>query len=223
MVNPLVFIFALSYMRGRMSGGETHTIPTFEFMMYGMLLIQLFLDVLMNSSNAIKKNKALFAFRQVQPISSIIATGAFYFVVKLAVYLLVLVIMYFLGMEFRIDDPFFIIINAVALWLIATSLGLIFAIAQCYVPEISKIQSVLTRPLFFISAVFFSMQDIPPEYWHYLDWNPILHAIELSRHAAYNTYSNEAVSEFYLFGSALVFTFFALSVYQISWKQAISR
>ncbi|MGB6136370.1 MAG: ABC transporter, partial [Shewanella sp.] len=94
-VNPLVFIFALSYMRGRMSGGETHTIPTFEFMMYGMLLIQLFLDVLMNSSNAIKKNKALFAFRQVQPISSILATGAFYFLVKLIVYLLVLVIMYF--------------------------------------------------------------------------------------------------------------------------------
>jgi capsular polysaccharide transport system permease protein len=94
---------------------------------------------------------------------------------------------------------------------------------QCYVPEVSKIQSVLTRPLFFISGVFFSMQDVPREYWHYLDWNPILHAIELSRHAAYSTYSSEAVSEFYLFGSALVFTFFALSVYHISWKQAISR
>jgi capsular polysaccharide transport system permease protein len=222
-VNPLVFIFALSYMRGRMDGGDTHSVPTFEFMMYGMLYIQLFLDVLTNCASAIKKNKALFAFRQVQPISSFLATGAFYFLVKLAVYILVLVIMYFLGMDFRIDDPLFIIINAIALWLIAMSLGMLIAITQCYVPEVSKIQSVLTRPLFFISGVFFSMQDVPREYWHYLDWNPILHAIELSRHAAYSTYSSEAVSEFYLFGSALVFTFFALSVYHISWKQAISR
>jgi capsular polysaccharide transport system permease protein len=222
-VNPLVFIFALSYMRGRMDGGDTHSVPTFEFMMYGMLYIQLFLDVLTNSSSSIKKNKALFAFRQVQPISSVLASSIFYFFIKIAVYIFVLIIMYFLKMDFQIDDPFSLIFNAIALWLIATSLGLIFAIAQCYVPELAKIQGVLTRPLFFISGVFFSMQDIPREYWHYLDWNPILHAIELSRHAAYHTYSVEAVSEFYLFGSALVFTFFALSVYQISWKQAISR
>jgi capsular polysaccharide transport system permease protein len=222
-VNPLAFIFMLSYIRGRMDGGETHTIPTFEFMMYGMLLIQLFLDVFMNSSNAIKKNKALFAFRQVQPISSLLATGAFYFLVKLTVYILVLAIMYFLGMEFRIDDPLSIMLNAVALWLIAMSLGLLFAILQCYVPEVSKVQSIFVRPLFFISGVFFSMQDVPPEYWHYLDWNPILHCIELSRYAAYQTYGSEAVSEFYLFNSALVLLFFALSVYHISWKQAISR
>jgi capsular polysaccharide transport system permease protein len=222
-VNPLAFIFMLSYIRGRMDGGETHTIPTFEFMMYGMLLIQLFLDVFMNSSNSIKKNKALFAFRQVQPISSLLASGTFYFLVKLTVYILVLAIMYFLGMEFRIDDPLSIMINAVALWLIAMSLGLLVAIFQCYVPEVSKVQGILVRPLFFISGVFFSMQDVPPEYWHYLDWNPILHCIELSRHAAYQTYSSEAVSEFYLFNSALVLLFFALSVYHISWKQAISR
>lgn len=222
-VNPLAFIFMLSYIRGRMDGGETHTIPTFEFMMYGMLLIQLFLDVFMNSSNSIKKNKALFAFRQVQPISSLLASGTFYFLVKLTVYILVLAIMYFLGMEFRIDDPLSIMINAVALWLIAMSLGLLVAIFQCYVPEVSKVQGILVRPLFFISGVFFSMQDVPSEYWHYLDWNPILHCIELSRHAAYQTYSSEAVSEFYLFNSALVLLFFALSVYHISWKQAISR
>ncbi|GGP39902.1 ABC transporter permease [Shewanella saliphila] len=222
-VNPLAFIFMLSYLRGRMNGGDTHSIPTFEFMMYGMLFIQLFLDTFMNCSNSIKKNKALFAFRQVQPISSVIATGAFYFLVKLTVYLLVLVIMYFIGMEFRVDDPLSIIINAIALWLIAMSLGLLVAIFQCYVPEVSKIQSVLTRPLFFISAVFFSMQDVPKEYWHYLDWNPILHAIELSRHAAYHSYSSEAVSEFYLFSSGLILFFFSLSIYHISWKQAISR
>lgn len=222
-ISPLSFIFLLSYIRGRMDGGATHTVPTFEFMMYGMLLIQLFLDVFTNCSNAIKKNKALFAFRQVQPISGILAATLFSFLVKIAVYLLVLAVMYLLGMEFRLDDPLFIIINAFALLLISMSLGLIIAILQCYIPEVSKVQNLATRPLFFISGVFFSMQDIPQEYWHYLDWNPILHAIELSRHAAYNTYNTDAVSESFLFLSALIITAFALSVYQVFWKQAISR
>lgn len=220
---PLSFIFLLSFLRGRMDGGDTHTIPTFEFMMYGMLLIQLFLETLTNCAAAIKKNKSLFAFRQVQPISSVLASALFSLLIKLSVFVLIFLIMYFLKMDFKLDDPLFILLNIVTLWMFALSLGLMFAIAQCYVPEISKIQSVLSRPMFFISAVFFSMQDVPKEYWPYLDWNPILHAIELTRHAAYNTYSTEAVSGFYLFFSALVALFFAASIYHISWKQAISR
>ena len=71
--------------------------------------------------------------------------------------------MYFLKMDFKLDDPLFVIINILTLWLFAVSIALMFTIAQCYIPEISKIQSVLSRPLFFISAVFFSMQDVPKE------------------------------------------------------------
>lgn len=220
---PLSFVFLLSYLRGMITGGDSHTVPTFEFMMYGMLLIQLFLDSVLNVSSSIKKNKALFAFRQVQPISSAIASGSFYFLVKLVVFILLMLIMYFLGIDFRIDDPLFLLFNATSLWLIGMSLGLFFAIGQCYVSELNKIQSILMRPMFFISGVFFSMQDIPKEYWGYLDWNPVLHAIELSRHAAYSTYKVDGVSEFYLFSSALVLLFFSLAVYHISWKQAISR
>ena len=220
---PLSFIFLLSFLRGRMDGGDTHTVPTFEFMMYGMLLIQLFLETFSNCAMAIKKNKSLFAFRQVQPISSVLASALFNLLIKLSVFALIFLIMYFLKMDFKLDDPLFILLNIVTLWMFAVAIGLMFAIALCYVPEVSKIQSVLTRPMFFISAVFFSMQDVPKEYWPYLDWNPILHAIELTRHAAYNTYSTEAVSEFYLFSSALVALFFAASIYHISWKQAISR
>ncbi|KYL33203.1 ABC transporter [Pseudoalteromonas agarivorans] len=222
-LQPLSFIFLLSYLRGLIAGSESHTVPTFEFMMYGMLLIQLFLETLNNSANSINKNKALFAFRQVQPISSVLASSCFYLLVKLFVFVLILLLMFLLKMDIKIDDPLFVITNVIAVWVIATSLGLLFAIGQCYVPEITKVRSILTRPLFFISGVFFSMQDIPKEYWPYLDWNPILHAIELTRHAAYNTYPTEAVSEFYLLTCTIVLLFFALAVYHISWKQALSR
>ena len=222
-LQPLSFIFLLSYLRGQVDGGSSHTMPTFAFMMYGMLLIQLFLDSFMNISNSLTKNKALFAFRQVQPISSAIAIGGFYFLMKLAVFLLIFVLMYFLGMDIEMNNLLYLILNVFALWVIGFSLGLLFALGQCYVLELNKLKTVLTRPLFFISGVFFSMQDIPKEYWVYVDWNPILHAIELSRHAAYVTYNTDGVSEFYLFSSALVLLFFSLATYHVSWKQAISR
>ncbi|TOE45661.1 ABC transporter, partial [Vibrio parahaemolyticus] len=76
-LNPVSFIFVLSFIRGRMDGGETHTMPTFVFMAYGMIIIQMFLSMWGSSSNAIKRNKSLFAFRQVQPISAFLAAGLF--------------------------------------------------------------------------------------------------------------------------------------------------
>ncbi len=222
-INPVVFIFMLSYLRGRMDGGETHTIPIFVFMMYGMLLIQFFLSMLGSVSGAIKKNKPLFAFRQVQPISSMLAVSLFNILVKLFVFLFILIIMYFLKMDISISDPLRLILNFVLVGLIGFSLGCLFAIFSCFIPEIKKIQSMITRPLFFISAVFFSMQDIPAEYWYLFDWNPMVHAIELSRYAAYPSYGTKGVSESYLIECTIVLSFFSLACYYIFWKKAISR
>ncbi|MDG3088665.1 hypothetical protein P7F88_22415 [Vibrio hannami] len=41
-ISPVSFIFMLSFIRGRMDGGETHGIPTFFFMVFGMMMVQFF-------------------------------------------------------------------------------------------------------------------------------------------------------------------------------------
>jgi len=222
-ISPVMFILILSFLRGRLDGGETHTMPTFLFMAYGMLMVQAFLETLNSGSMAIKKNMALFAFRQVQPISTVIAAGIFELLVKIFVMIGIVVATYFLNMEVQFADPLSIIVNIVCLWLLALSLGLVLGIGALYIPEIQKLQALLTRPLFFISGVFFSLQDVPKEYWWLLDWNPILHAIELSRYAAYPSYGNEGVSFGYFSTLTLVILFLTLSIYHSVWKQAISR
>ncbi|MGF1774973.1 ABC transporter permease [Vibrio wakamikoensis] len=222
-ISPVSFIFLLSFIRGKMDGGNTHGIPTFFFMVYGMILVQFLLGMIETVSTSIKKNKPLYAFRQVQPISSVIAIAGFEFLVKVFVILTIAVLCLFLKMETQIDDPIEVMFIVVRVWLIATSLGLISALASCYVPELDKLRSLAMRPIFFISGIFFSLQDIPREYWHYLDWNPLLHAVELMRYAAYPAYGSEGVSYFYLDIVTIVLVFFSLACYHVSWKQAISR
>lgn len=222
-LNPVAFIFILSFIRGRMDGGETHSMSTFVFMAYGMLIIQMFLAMWSSTSTSIKKNKSLFAFRQVQPISAFLATALFQILIKLTVFLTVLLIMYFLRMEIKIDDPLELLWCFLQISIIALSLGILFGLAEMFIPEIGKIRSLVQRPLFFISGVFFSLQDVPKEYWHFFNWNPVLHAIELSRQAAYQHYGAVGVSDSYL-GLLTLFTLgLALFCYQASWKQAISR
>jgi len=223
-VSPLIMIAGMTAMRSFMSGGgDTHSMPTVFFMVYGMILIQFFLGALSAASNAIQKNKPLYAFRQVQPISSILAIGIFELLIKMFVVLAIALICFGLKIDIEIHDAISIIFNFFKVWLLAISIGTIFGLSYCYVPELKKVQQLLTRPLFFISGIFFSLQDIPREYWHYLDWNPLLHAVELTRYAAYTSYGNEGVSYFFLDICTLVSVFFALACYHIGWKQAISR
>jgi len=222
-LHPIAFIFILSFIRGRLDGGETHSIPTFVFMAYGLLLIQLFLTVFDSASKAVKKAKPLYAFRQVQPISPVIASSLFEILVKVMVFIGISVIMYLMQMEIRVDDFLALILNVCALALFSVFFGLMFGVLSLFVPELSKMQNLLTRPLFFISGVFFSMRDVPPEYWYLLDWNPILHAIELSRYSAYTSYGNTAVSTNYLLLVTLGVVFLAMLIYRSLWKSAVSR
>ena len=45
-IQPVAFIFVLAYVRGRINGGETHSIPTFTFMAIGLVLILGFLSII---------------------------------------------------------------------------------------------------------------------------------------------------------------------------------
>lgn len=222
-IQPVSFIFILSFLRGRLDGGEAHTIPIFTFMAIGLVFIQSFLKTLGSTARSISKNKALYAFRQVQPISAVIASAMFEILVKIFVILGIILIMFFLGVEITIDNTFRFITCFLLLALLAISIGMIFGIFELFVPEIRKSRELGTRPLFFVSGVFFSLQDIPKEYWHFFDWNPILHAIELARYSVYSSYGNEGVSLNFLAMVSLIFLFISLSIYFSLWKKAISH
>ncbi|GAL24238.1 polysialic acid transport protein KpsM [Vibrio variabilis] len=181
------------------------------------------MGVLEKSSRAIQKNKPLYAFRQVQPISSIIAISGFELLTKFFVVCVIGIICFFLRQDIEIADPLEVIAIVLRVWIIATSVGTLIALAACHVPEVSKLMQIITRPMFFISGIFFSLQDIPQEYWPYLTWNPLLHAVELSRFAAYPAYGDLGVSYLFLDAATIVSLFFALACYHIGWKQAISR
>lgn len=222
-IEPVAFIFILAFIRGRISGADTHSIPTFIFMAVGLLYIQSFISIVNSSATAVKKNKPLYAFRQVQPISPIVASSLFLIIINIFVMFGVAGIATLLNINVQLASPLLFVLCFTLLMLLGIFIGLLFAVFEMFVQEISKIRSMFTRPLFFISGVFFALQDFPKEYWHYLDWNPILHAIELSRYAMFNSYGDAGVSLSFLAQTTLVAGFLSLSCYFILWKQAVSR
>jgi capsular polysaccharide transport system permease protein len=103
-LNPIAFIFLLSFLRGRLDGGETHGMPTFVFMAHGMLMIQLFLTMFNSVVRVVKKASPLYAFRQVQPISPVVAASLFQVMVEVFIIFGVCLLMYLLSIELQMNN-----------------------------------------------------------------------------------------------------------------------
>jgi capsular polysaccharide transport system permease protein len=95
----------------------------------------------------------------------------------------------------------------ILLALFSCGIGIMFMLLTDAYEDADKVLPLMTRPLFFISGVFFSVQTVPRDYWPFLLWNPIFHAIELAREAVAEGYSVPQASLGYLaFTTMLVLT-----------------
>jgi capsular polysaccharide transport system permease protein len=61
-----------------------------------------------------------------------------------------------------------------------------------------QLWSILTRPLYIISCIFYLFDQLP--FWarDWLWYNPIIHAVGMTRHGFYSTYQAPYVSVLYV-------------------------
>lgn len=70
--------------------------------------------------------------------------------------------------------------------------------------------SIMMRPMFIISGIFFLFENMPQQYQPYLLWNPMLHLISLTRRGFYANYDAIYVSKTYVLVVALTSLAFGL-------------
>lgn len=63
--------------------------------------------------------------------------------------------------------------------------------------------SILMRPLFLVSCIFFVFDTIPLPYRDWLWWNPLVHVVGQMRSSFYPSYRADYVSHLYVFGLSL--------------------
>jgi capsular polysaccharide transport system permease protein len=103
---------------------------------------------------------------------------------------------------------------------IALSLAMIIALGgaigtlNCFLmsrfPVWQQVWSILNRPMFIISGVFFLVDEVPEPYRSVLLINPVAHCLSLMRAGFYATYDAQLVSPTYVFLVAIVAMFFGV-------------
>ncbi|MBS0882845.1 ABC transporter permease [Pantoea sp. JGM49] len=184
------------------------------FLLNGIIPYFIFSNISNRSVGAIEANQGLFNYRPVKPIDTIISRALLETLIYIAVYILLMVVVWLAGEYFEIVN----LLQLVATWsllvIFSCGIGLTFMVVGKMLPETQKFLPILLKPLYFISCIMFPLHTIPKEYWSYLLWNPIVHAVELSREAVMPGYISEGVSLEYLFISSLSIFFIGLALYR---------
>jgi len=184
------------------------------FLLNGIIPYFLFSNIAIRSVGAIEANQGLFNYRPVKPIDTIIARALLETLIYAFVYILLMTGVGLAGEIFNLNRFITLVITWILLVILSCGIGLIFMVLGKTLPETEKFLPIMIKPLYFISCIMFPLHSIPKDYWPYLLWNPLVHAVELSREAIVQGYVSEGVSLNYLAIVTLIVFFSGLALYR---------
>lgn len=174
----MLFLLAMfNFIRMKSVGG----IDINVWLMVGFLSYDMFRDTSNQAMNAANANRALFTYRQVKPVDTILIRAS----VEAFLTLLIAIILFsgasLTGINVLPVDPLAVFEAVLGLWLIGLGYALIVSVLKEIIPGFGKILSIVTMPLYLCSGVMFPITSIAPPYRDWLLVNPLLHGVEAAR------------------------------------------
>ncbi len=162
-------------------------------------------------THALEANRALLSFPVVRPLDTMIARAL------LEAATVVLVALLILGLPvamFEAEPPARPVHMAGAfavLMLLGFGSGVLNAAVIARFESWKAVEPMLSRPLFFISGIFFLPDNLPERVRAALGWNPVLHGVEWMRYGYYFNYRAAGLDAGYLIAWAVVLTLIGLA------------
>ena len=217
----VVFLLVFTILRANTIG----PLDLFLFLGSGSVLFTLFSNIAIRSSNGMTANQALFFYKPVKPIDTVVARTIVESGLYGIVFIVIILSTFIIKKDIILENVALLFITYLALVIFSFGVGLFLMVASHIYPSIKQLIPLLTRPLFFISGVFVSLNALPQFIRPLLSWNPILQAIEITRFSfstAYNIDKN-LISITYLWQGSLISLFFGLFVYSFNEKKLLTK
>lgn len=214
LAEPLTHVAFMMFM---FTAVRVHTIGGIDaviWLMIGMVSFFLFRRTATQCMNAVSANKALFTYRQVKPVDTVLVRGMTEGFLMILVTIILFAGLALFGHDIVPADPLALLVAMLGLWLTGLGFGLMASVAIELIPEISKVLGIVMMPLYFMSGVMMQVGAVPEPYRGWLLFNPVAHGLEACRLAFAPYY--HAIPELsvgYLYFCALVMLFFGLALH----------
>lgn len=200
LVEPVVWVVVWLGIRNFL--GRFHVVVGADFvpwLLVGILGFFLFREGVQRSLGALEANQGLFAYRQVQPVDTVLIRNVVEGFLKTIVFVIVIMGASLLGYDVLPANPLRAVFAWASLWLFGTGVGLVVSVGATLVPEIRIVVRLAMLPMLLLSGVIFSINVLPHSAQQYLLYNPILHGVEFLRLAFFPGYATaNSISALYL-------------------------
>lgn len=200
-------LLVFTVLRTRYIGG----MDTALWLSSGLLAFYLFRRTANQGASAVGANLALYTYRQVKPVDTVLSRCVLEGLLMLLIASLVFVGLALAGVPLQLHDPLLVMVSLTGLWLLGLGWGLAVSVATELVPETGNLLNLLLMPLMLISGAIFPLSAIPYPWREWLMWNPVAHGIEGVR-AGISPYYHHVpeLSMNYLLGYTLILVFLGL-------------
>lgn len=182
---PLAKLAVLTWMYSVVRGRTAYNGYSFEiYLLVAMLPFHLFNKLWTQLMNGIKANQGLYGYKQVKPLDTLLARTLLEMSIAVVIFACCFLILWRLGFGPTWPDDFLAyVLMCLAFVLSGFGLGLLSAIGVYFMPRIGTVISLVSIPLQVLSGVIFPVQHLPREMLDWMLLNPLLHLVELARHA----------------------------------------
>ena len=181
------------------------------FFATGILTLEFFRKLSSSLMSTLSANQALLTYPLIKETDTLYAR----FLLISATYLLIMVIFYMtlimLGLAQYPTSPQELILAFSATALFGFGFGVLNAVIISLWESWKQVEMILTRPLFFLSGIFFIPSHLPAEAINILKWNPMLHLVEWIRVGFYPNYESSVLNKAYPLGVAMVLILLGLA------------
>lgn len=193
-VQPLIsmsFLVFLFYLIGRQAPfGESLAL----FFATAILTLDLYNKLSSSLMRAFTSNKSLLTYPLIRETDTLFAR----LILIACTFIVINCLLYggLIGLDFA-DIPAHpekMILAFCTICLLGLGVGTLNAIIFQKHQSWQQVEKIISRPLFFLSGVFYIPSALPPEAVAILRWNPILHLVEWTREGYYPHYESDILS-----------------------------
>jgi len=173
----------------------------------GYIPFHFFLETSLNTGLSVSVNKALLQLPMVTALDVLLSR----FLLSVLTLILVACVIFggmLLIVEDQVDLAFdHLLLSGAAGLMLGLGVGAMNAVVFEFFPPWRQIWGIVSRPLFIISGIFFTFDELPRAIRDILWWNPLIHVVGEARRGFYPAYDGDYVTiSFPLLVGASLFT-----------------
>ncbi len=212
LLEPLLMIMTFWILLAIIGRPAPDGMDLYTFIATGIVPYTLFASTANRVAESINGNRALLYYPHVKPLDLVFARC----ILELATYGGVFIVLMgghaLYHQQFNIDSILVAVTGLVTAGMLGMTLGMVFCMLAQYSKFVDRARGFFFRPFFWVSGIFFTLNELPDEARAAVVFNPVIHCVELVRAGWFHSYDATHANISYTGAYILVLAFIGLSL-----------